>query len=430
MDVLRRSVIGTSLAVVAALGLSACGGGSDDSGGSNTLRVTLVNHVWTENIKKALPEFEQQSGLKVEVTQLGEDQLSDQYNVKLNAGSSDIDVMMYRPLQEGKLFAKNGYLTDLTDKAKGDSAFDFADFQAPPVQATTYEEKLVGIPIITEQEVLYYRKDLLQKSGFTAPPKTLDELKTMAAKVEADNPGTAGFVARTGKAAAVTQFSSFLYSFGGDFVDASGKASVNTEQAKQAYAYYGGLLADHGPANISTDMSWSEAMAIFTQGKAAFYTEANSLYKNATDPAKSKVSDSVGFAPFPAGPAGSKPYNIPSWALGVNEGSENQDNAWKFIQWAAGKDQTLAQQKGGVPGARTSVWANPEGIATYPKDLAEAIKISTENGVGHDRPLVVKVAEARELVGQPIVDAITGKDVAGSAATANEAFQKLLDDEK
>ncbi|MEE6258852.1 ABC transporter substrate-binding protein [Plantactinospora sonchi] len=414
---------------MAALGLSACGGG-DDGGGSNTLRVTLVNHVWTENIKKALPEFEQQTGLKVEVTQLGEDQLSDQYNVKLNAGSSDIDVMMYRPLQEGKLFAKNRYLADLTDKAKGSADFALDDFQSGPLQATSYEDKVVGVPIITEQEVLYYRKDLLQKAGYSAPPKTLDELKAAAAKIEAENPGTAGFVARTGKAAAVTQFSSFLFSFGGDFVDASGKASVNSEQAKQAYAFYGGLLRENGPENISTDMSWSEAMAIFTQGKAAFYTEANSLYKNATDPAKSKVSDTVGFAAFPAGPAGSKPYNIPSWALGVNDASENQTNAWKFIEWAAGKEQALAQQKAGVPGARTSVWANPEGIATYPKDLADAIAVSTASGVGHDRPLVVKVAESREIVGQPIVDAITGKDVAASAETANQAFQKLLDDEK
>lgn len=425
----RRAIIGTSLAVVAAMGLAACGGGGDGGSGSKTLRVTLVNHVWTENIKKALPEFEKQSGLKVEVTQLGEDQLSDQYNVKLNAGSTDIDVMMYRPLQEGKLFAKNKYLADLTERTKSDSAFDFSDFQAGPVQATTYEGKTVGVPIITEQEVLYYRKDLLEKSGFTAPPKTLDELKAQAAKVEADNPGVAGFVARTGKAAAVTQFSSFLYSFGGDFVDANGKASVNTEQAKQAYAYYGGLLREHGPENISTDMSWSEAMAIFTQGKAAFYTEANSLYKNATDPAKSKVSDTVGFAAFPAGPAGSKPYNIPSWALGINDASKNKDNAWKFIQWAAGKEQSLAQQKAGVPGARASVWANPESTSTYPKDLAEATAVSTANGIGHDRPLVVKVAQAREIVGQPIVDAITGKDAAASADAANEAFQKFLDDE-
>ena len=429
-DVLRQSVIGTSLAVAAAVGLSACGGGGEDSAGSKTVRVTLANHVWTENIKKALPEFEKESGLKVELTQLGEDQLSDQYNVKLNAGTSELDVMMYRPLQEGKQFAKNGYLADLTEKVKSNQEWDWSDFQPGPVQATTYEEKVVGVPLITEQEVLYYRKDLLEKAGYTNPPKTLDELKEMAAKIQAANPGVAGFVARTGKSPAVTQFSSFLYSFGGDWVDESGKAAVSTPEAKEAYAFYGGLIKDHGPANVSTDMGWPEAMAIFTQGKAAFYTEANSLYKNATDPAKSKVSDTVGFAAFPEGPAGSKPYSIPSWALGVNEASENQDNAWKFIEWATSKAQTLENQKAGVPGGRTSVAADPEATATYPKDLVEANAAMAQYSVGHDRPVVVKVAEAREIVGQPIVDAITGKDAAASADAANEAFQKFLDDEK
>ncbi|MGP3919657.1 ABC transporter substrate-binding protein [Nonomuraea sp. 10N515B] len=424
----RRSIFGTSLAVVAAMSLSACGGGGD-GGASTTVRVTLANHVWTENVKQALPAFEKQTGLKVEITQLGEDQLSDQYNVKLNAGSSDIDVMMYRPLQEGRLFAKNKYLDDLSDQVKSNATWDFSDFQAGPVEATTHEGKPVGVPIITEQEVLYYRKDLLAKAGLSAPPKTLDELKAAAAKIKAAEPDIAGFVARTGKSPAVTQFSSFLYSFGGDFVDGSGKAAVNSDAAKQAFAYYGGLIKDSGPANVSTDMGWPEAMAIFTQGKAAFYTEANSLYKNATDPAKSKVSDQVGFAPFPAGPSGSKPYNIPSWALGINSSSENQANAWKFIEWATSKEQTLAQQKSGVPGARSSVWANPESTSTFPKDLVEAIAASTKAGVGHDRPLVVKVAEAREIVGQPIVDAITGKDAAAAADTANAAFQKFLDDE-
>ncbi|MFD2354063.1 ABC transporter substrate-binding protein [Nonomuraea ferruginea] len=211
--------------------------------------------------------------------------------------------MMYRPLQEGKLFARNKYLADLTEQVKSES-WDFSDFQPGPAQSTTYESKPVGIPIITEQEVLYYRKDLLEKAGLSAPPKTLDELKAAAAKIKESEPDVAGFVARTGKSAAVTQFSSFLYSFGGDFVDQSGKSAVGTDAAKQAYAYYGELIKDYGPANVSTDMGWPEAMAIFTQGKAAFYTEANSLYKNATDADKSKVSDQVGFAPFPAQPGG------------------------------------------------------------------------------------------------------------------------------
>lgn len=423
----RTLLMGTgAIALVAATGCS--GGGPAAQAPSTTLRVTLANHVWTENVKKAIPEFEKATGLKVELTQLAEDQLSDQYNVKLNAGTSEIDVMMYRPLQEGRLFAQNKYLADLSARAKGAADWALADFQASPMSATTYQDKIVGIPIITEREVLYYRKDLLTKLGIEVP-KTLEELEAAAKKIK-ESEGIAGFVARTGKTAAVTQFSSFLFSMGGDFVDAAGKAAVNSAEAKSAYELYGRLIREYGPANVSTDMSWPEAMAVFTQGQAAFYTEADSLYKNATDPAKSKVSDTVGFAQFPAGPAGSKPYNIPSWALGVNEASTNQENAWKFVEWATGKEQVLAQQKSGIPGARTSVWESADGTGSYPDDLAKAITDSAKVGVDHDRPVVAQVVKAREAVGQPIVDSITGGDVAASVEKAQTAFQSVLDAEK
>lgn len=428
----RRTVLGLGLGVVTSLAVGACSsnnGGAGQSGGSKTVRIILANHVWTENIKKDLPQFEQQTGIKIELTQLAEDQLSDQYNVKLNAGSTDLDVMMYRPLQEGKMFAKNGWMADLSGRVKQNTEWDWADYQSGPVEATTYQDKVVGVPIITEREVLYYRTDLLSKSGFSAPPASMDELKTMAAKIQADNSGTAGFVARTAKSQSVTQFSSFLFSYGGDF-DKDGKATINTDEALRAYQMYSGLIRENGPRNVSTDMAWPDAMAIFTQGGAAFYTEADSLYLNATDPSKSKVANSVGFAPLPAGPAGSRPYNIPSWALGVNQASENQDNAWTFIEWATSKDQTLRNQQSGVPSARGSVWDDPTSTEKYPKDLVAAIKVSVANGVGHDRPVVVKVPQAREIVGQPIVDGITGKDLRASVDAAQTAYQKFLDDEK
>jgi multiple sugar transport system substrate-binding protein len=421
-------------ALLAAGTLASCstGSGDDDKpadGASQTLRVTLANHVWTDIIKEKLPEFEKKTNIKVELSQYGEDQLSDQYNVKLNAGTNEIDVMMYRPLQEGKLFAKNGYLADLSKNVKSNKDWKWSDFQAGPVGSTTYKDNVVGVPIITEQEVLYYRTDLLKKAGLEVP-KTMDDLEAAAKKIKEQNPDIAGFVARTDKSAAVTQFSSFLYSFGGQFIDKNGKAAVDSPAAKKAYAFYGGLIHNYGPANVSTDMSWPEAMAIFTQGQAAFYTEADSLYKNATDPAKSKVSDTVGFAPMPSGADGSKPYNVPSWALGINAESANQSAAWKFIEWATSADMTLTIQKEGVPGARDSVWADPDGISTYPKDLAETIAISAKNGVGADRPLVIKVPEARQIVGDPIVVAITGGNSDEAADKANAAFQELLDSEE
>ena len=431
----RHSVVSVAAIAAAAFvatgALTSCSSGGTPAAdaGSKTIRVTLANHVWTDTIKSKLPEFEKATGLKVELSQYGEDQLSAQYNVKLNAGTNEIDVMMYRPLQEGKLFAKNGYLADLSTDVKTNKEWGWEDFQAGPVGTTTYKDKVVGVPIITEQEVLYYRKDLLAKAGLQVP-KTMDELQAAAKAIKSQNPGVAGFVARTGKSPAVTQFSSFLYSFGGDFIDASGKSGVASDAAKKAYAFYGGLIHNYGPANVSTDMSWPEAMAIFTQGKAGLYTEADSLYKNATDKVKSKVADTVGFAPMPSGAAGSKAYNVPSWALGVNDASANKSNAWKFIEWATSKTMTLAIQQAGVPGARTSVWSDPAGIATYPADLAAAIAVSTKNGVGHDRPLVIKVPESRDIVGDPIVVAITGGDSNAAADAASVAFQKLLDAEK
>lgn len=426
----RIYALGVTLALAAPLALAGCGSDEATQSPSEVVRVTLANHVWTENIKARFDEFTKETGLKVELTQLGEDQLSDQYNVKLNAGSSDIDVMMYRPLQEGKLFATNGWMANLTDKVTSNAAWDWDDYQPGPVKATTFEGNVVGVPIITETEVLYYRTDLLEQSGFSTPPATLDELKQMAAKVHEDNPDIAGFVARTGRTAAVTQFSSFLFSYGGDFDNGNGTATLDTQAAMDAYDLYGTLLREYGPTNVSTDMSWPEAMAVFTQGKAALYVEANSLYKNATDPANSQVSDTVAFAPFPAGPAGSRPYNIPSWALGVNSGSTNVDNAWKFIEWATSKEQSLLNQQSGVPSARISVWENPEATADYPEGIVLAAQEAAENGVGHDRPLVVQVAKAREIVGQPIVDAITGKDLAASLAAAQTQYQAFLDDEK
>ncbi|HLS61803.1 MAG TPA: sugar ABC transporter substrate-binding protein [Ruania sp.] len=403
--------------------LAACSG---DDGDSTTLNVTLANHVWTDIITEKIPEFEEQSGLDVVVTQLSEDQLVDNYKVKLNAGSADVDVMMYRPLQVGKLFGQNGYFADITDRVNGAGDWNWEDFQAGPVGLTTFEDEVVGVPMITESEMLYYRTDLLEDAGLEVPT-TMAELEEAARTIHEENPGTAGIVMRSQASAAVTQFSGFLYSFGGTWIDDEGHSAIASDEAKEAYAYYGRLLHDYGPDQISTDMSWPESAAIFAQGDAGFWIDASSLYENVYNPDKSQVGDQVGFAPFPAGPDGSRPYNVAAWALGINAASENQDNAWEFIQWATSPEMTLEIQTEGVPSARTSVWEDPEGTASFPEDLAAAIAANGENGVGQDRPLVVGVAEAREIVGAPIVAAITGEDSDQAADQANEQFESFLE---
>lgn len=387
-----------SLSVAAVVGLStvlaACSGGTkeetaatgDKSTGkqAQTIRLVAANHPWTEAIKPLLPEFEKETGIKVKVDSYFEDQLSQKTSVEFAANAKSIDVVMFRPLQDGKQFEKNGYFASLNEHVSKDKG-STDDFVPAALGSVKKGDNLYGLPIVTETTVLYYRKDILEKAGLQ-PPKTLDELKEQAKKLNDPKNGLYGFVSRGKRSPAVTQFSSYLYANGGDFMK-DGKATLNTPEAIKAFEYYGSLLKNYGPPG-TLNMSWPEAMAVFTQGKAVFYTDASALYTNATDPSKSSVADKVGFAPFPAGPGGNKVAAPPAWALGIGANTEKEDAAWQFVQWATSKDIVLKLQSNGITGALTSVWESPEGTAKFPKDLTEATVANNKNGVP-DRKSVV-----------------------------------------
>jgi len=392
-----------------------------------TLRLVGANHPWQVAITPMLAEFEAATGIKVEFEALGEDQLNQKLTTEFTAGNSDIDVFMQRPLQEARVMQLNGWYEDLTN-CVSDPAYDFADFADGAVGTTMVNGVLTGVPIVTEQEVLYYRKDLLEAAGL-AVPTTLDELKAAAEALTDKDNEMYGFVARGQRSPLVTQFSSFLYSSGGDWFDENRQATLNTPEALAAIDLYGMLLREYGPPGV-LNMSWPQAVAVFAQGNAALYTDASSIYANVLDPELSAVADKTGVAVFPAGPAGSIMYNVTSWGLAMHSGSKNKDAACEFIKWATSKDiVSRTQGEGAVPGARESVWASPAGSAAFPADWVEAVAASA-NGRGYDRPLVTAVTQARDIIGAAVNVAIEGGDYVAAANDANAQFQALLDSEQ
>lgn len=389
------------------------------------LRIVGANHPWQEAIEPMLPEFEEQTGIKVNFEKFFEDQLTQKLTTEFTAGSSSIDVFMIRPLQEGKLFSQNGWVADISDRVD-DPAFEFDDITESSVNSMKDGDKLFGIPIVTEREILYYRKDIFEENNIE-PPKTLDELMEVAEKLNDPDNDFYGIVSRGERSASVTQFSSYLYGFGGDFIE-DGKAAIDTDGAIQAFQFYGDMLKNYGPPGV-LNMSWPQAAGLFGQGKAAMYTDADSIFPNLLDEEKSVVGDKVGFAVFPEGPAGKQPYNVTSWGVAINEASEQKDAAWEFVKWATGKDMAAKVQATGVPGARQSVWDTPEGKAEFPDELVDVIMQSNEIGKEYDRPLVIKVNDARDIIGTVINTGMTGGNVEKAAKDANKQFQKLIDNE-
>ena len=413
------------MAMVLAVGISAAA--ADQPYAGTTIRVLFSNHPWTDAIRPLLPEFEELTGIKVQAESLFEDQLTQKLLVEFASGTSTIDVFMQRPLQEAKQFAKNGWYADLRPFAEDDPDIDLDDFFPSALLAETVDGILTGIPIVTEQEIIYYRKDLFAEHGIKVPT-TMEELEEAAKYFNDPENGFYGFVSRGQRSPAVTQFSSYLYSFGGNF-DVDGKATLNTPEAIEAFTFYGNMLRNYGPPGV-LNMSWPQALAIFAQGNAAMYTDASVFYSNLLDPNQSDVGELVGFAQFPAGPAGSKPYSVVSWGVSMAATSRNKEAAWEFIKWATSKEMTLRPQARQVPSARTSAWDDPRGTAEFPPQLVEVILASSEGAMPYDRPNVIAVGEARDIVGTIIVTAIEGGDVKAVAEQMNREYQALLDREK
>jgi multiple sugar transport system substrate-binding protein len=325
--------------------------------------------------------------------------------------------------------ARNKWYENLEPLARNAPGYDLDDFSKSSLNCVTINGVVTSIPLVTEAEVLFYRKDIVEKHGIKVPG-TLDELVSAVKKVT-DKPNEIyGFVARGQRSPLITQFSSFLYSHGGDWYDqATRKATVNTPEALAAMDMYGTLLREYGPGGV-LNMSWPQAVAVFSQGKAVFYTDASSIFPNMLDPAKSIVADKTGVIVFPKGPKGSRMYNVTAWGIGIYSGSSNKDAAWKFIEFMTNKAGiTFIQGERGVQCARNSVWNSPDGIKNFHPDWAKAVADSAD-GVSYDRPVVVAVGEARDIIGDAVTASIEGKDFKAVANSANAKFQAILDREK
>ncbi|TDG00185.1 ABC transporter substrate-binding protein [Paenibacillus piri] len=442
MKTFKKGMI--ACAASALLLTTACGGGaSGQAGGKEAgktakpfegkkITVFVQSHPWTDTIKGALPEFEAATGMKVDIQGFSDTQLQQKLAVQFTSASESPDVFMFRPYMDKILYAKNGWTTPLDDYVKKDPNYDFNDFVKSAVDENMANNKLMGIPIFSDQFVMYYRKDILEKKGISVP-KTLDELKEAAKKVHDPANDLNGFVARGERNALVVGVSSYLFAEGGDFMKGDfttgATAAVNTPEAISGFQIYADLLKNYAPQGV-LNMAWPQAAGIFAQGKAAFYTEVASVYQNVTDPKKSLISDKVGFAMFPAGKNGMKPFNVAAWSLGINSKTPNKDASWAFIQWATNKENVLKVQRNGVPGTRSSVWEKKEGTETYPQDLAATIKETMKIGIGHNVPQLISVGEARDTVGSIVVKAVLGEDIKAAADKANAELQAIIDKDK
>jgi trehalose/maltose transport system substrate-binding protein len=286
-----------------------------------------------EQCKKGAEAWAQKTGNSVNVITVPTD-TGDRlalYQQQLGAKSTDVDVYMIDVVWPG-LIAQH-----LADLKKYIPEKEIAAHFPAIVENNTMAGRLVGMPWFTDAGILYYRTDLLEKYGFAGPPKTWEELASMAKKIQdgerASSPLFQGFVFQGKNYEGLTcDGLEWIASFGaGTIVDPSGKVTVNNPKTVAALKTAASWVGTISPEAVTT-YGEEEARNVWQAGNAAFMR--NWPYAFSLGQAEgSVIKGKIGVAALPAGPGGHPAATLGGWQLSVNAYSKHPKEAADLVRY-------------------------------------------------------------------------------------------------
>ncbi len=238
------------------------------------LFLIFFKHPWAEEIVKYAPEFESLTGIKVKYEILPEIQARQKLTVEMTAASGGLDAFLSSLHVEKRRFWKAGWYEPLNkyleDKTLTAPDYDWNDFTATAKAAVTQPDKTVSaLPSFVDPDILFYRKDIFQEKGLK-PPKTLEEMESLAQKLHNPKNNMYGFVARGLKNANASPFAYIVFAMGAEYLTPDRKSALNTPAWVKGLEYYSGMLRQFAPPGV-VNFNWYECSAAFMQGQVAMY---------------------------------------------------------------------------------------------------------------------------------------------------------------
>lgn len=399
---------------------------------AETIRILMETVPDTRYIQELLPEFEKQTGIKVEIEAISYIDMHSKLVPQLISPKGSYDLIVVDFYWVGE-FTKAGWLMPLDDLVARDG-----------IDTSVYVPKLMDLvgrvggvlymlPFYNYSMAVIYRKDLIEdpaeQAAFKAKhgidlrvPKTWNEYWKQVQFFTRDNDGDGkrdlfGTVIQGQRGDCIAmQFSNYLYSQGARYNDASWNPMLNTEAGVRAMKLYREAVENYSPPG-SESFCFDEAFNVMAQGKAYSFVTFNILFADLGDPASSAVVGKVGITPNPGGGLNG------GWGWAIPKSSPQKEAAWKFIKWA--ESYEVAKQRAMLGGAPTQarIFNDPDVVAkrSYYPILGEIL------AGAQDFPVFTYTTELVEQMGREFNLAATGeKDAKAAMDAAAEEFRKLL----
>lgn len=235
----RTASTGIGIAVVLALGLTACGSSGGDDVAADKKQTLTVWAMGAEGEKLAdvAKVYEKANpNVTVKVTPVGWD-VAHQKLVSAAAAGSMPDVAQMGGSYMGE-FSELGVLEPVDTKTFQEKDFFPAGWKQGEVDGQAY-----GVPWYVDTRVLYYRTDLAEKAGITKAPTNWKEMQDLATAYQKKAGTKWGLSIQPSGLDTVQNFYSFLYSAGGEIVNDKGDAVIDSPAAVKALKEYGSYFS-------------------------------------------------------------------------------------------------------------------------------------------------------------------------------------------
>jgi multiple sugar transport system substrate-binding protein len=247
--------------------------------------------------------------------------------------------------------------------AEKEDALD--DVLQGPKDSVTWKGKTYAIPLNTNVQLLWYRKDLVP-----TPPETWDEMIAMAKKL----PAGEGNILEQGQKyeGYVVWFNNLVASAGGTIVNAEGRPTLNEAAVKAATIIKEVATSGRSDPSLSTAQEDPSRLA-FEAGHGAFLLNWPYVYATARDAAKTnptakKVFENMGYARWPGVNKGEPSrVSIGGANLGIPDTGQHQEMAVKAALCMSNpKWQAQEAINDGLPPVMNSTYDDPEVRKVYP----------------------------------------------------------------
>lgn len=252
-----------------ALGLSACGfGGSSDDSADGKTTIKFVAPLYRDGAdgttalwKEIIKGFEKKNpDVKVDLEMQSWDNINDVVRTKLQSEKSTPDILN---IDAYASFATDELLYKAEDVV---SSPVMKDFQPAFVENASLDGTMYGLPLFASTRTLFYNKDLFEKAGIAAPPKTWDELLAASKKISAAGGVKGGYGMPLGSEEAQAETSIWTFGAGGGWGDGK-KLTVDTPENLEGVEFMKKMIDEGATQKNPGASDRTPLINVFVQGQ-------------------------------------------------------------------------------------------------------------------------------------------------------------------